>query len=67
MGAFIDNCIFYSRETVEDHSAGAAFDIVDGGLCEGYTDGYGDCVPIDSTKSVSHDGESGKESMQSDV
>ena len=67
MSAFVDNCIFHSRETVEDHSAGAAFDIVDGGLCEGYTDGYRDCVPINGTKSVSHDEESGKESKQSEI
>jgi hypothetical protein len=42
--AFVHDCVLDSGETVEDHGAAAAFNVVDGGLGEGEADGEGDCV-----------------------
>lgn len=55
MGAFIDDGLFHSGETVEDHSAGATFDVVDGSLGKGEADGEGYGVTVDSAESVGHD------------
>lgn len=56
MGAFVHNCIFDSRETVEDHGAATSFDVVDGGLGEGDADGEGDGEFVDGAEGVSHSG-----------
>ena len=58
MCPFVDDGFFDSRETVEDYGAGAALDVVDGGLGEGEADGSGDGVAGDGPKGVGHgDGE----------
>lgn len=54
MRAFVDDGVFDSRETVEDYGAGAALNVVDGGLGEGETDGDGDGVAVDGAEGVSH-------------
>ena len=56
MGPFVNDGLFHSGETVEDYSAGAAFDVVDGGLGEGEADGNGDCVTVDGAEGVGHIG-----------
>ncbi len=57
MRSFIDDGLFYSGETVKDYSAGAALDIVDGGLGEGEADGDGDGVAVDGAEGISHGSE----------
>ncbi len=57
MRSFIDDGLFYSGETVKDYGAGAALDIVDGGLGEGEADGDGDGVAVDGAEGISHGSE----------
>ena len=54
MGAFVNDGLFHSGETVKDHSAGATFDVVDGSLSKGEADGEGNGVTVDGTESVGH-------------
>lgn len=42
MGALIHDRLLNSAQTIKDDSASATFDIVDGSLYEGETDGGGD-------------------------
>lgn len=54
MGAFIDDGVLDSGETVEYHGTAAAFDIVDGGLGKGQADGEGDSIAGDGGERASH-------------
>ena len=54
MSPFVNNCVFDSRETVEDHGSSATFDVVDGRLGKGEADGDGDGVAVDGAESVGH-------------
>ena len=60
MCAFVNDILFDSGETVEDYGAGAAFDVVDGGLDEGGADGDGDGVAVDCSEGVGHCGGTGR-------
>lgn len=42
MRAFVDDVFLDTLETVEDDGAGTAFDVVDGELADGESDGAGD-------------------------
>ena len=55
VGAFVDDRVFDTVQTVEDHSAAAAFDIVDGGLSKKDDGGDGEGVASDGVQSVGHD------------
>ena len=55
MCPLIHDLILYSGKSVEDHGAGAAPDIVDGGLSEGDPNGERDCVAVDGREGVGHD------------
>ena len=55
MRAFVHDCVLDTRQTVEDHGAAAAFDIVDGSLSEGEADGEGNGIAGDRGQRVSHD------------
>jgi hypothetical protein len=52
VGAFVDDFVFDACEAVEDHCAGAAFDVVDGGLSQGEEQRGGDGPPADVVEDV---------------
>ena len=54
MCAFIDDFIFDSRQAVEYHGSRSTFDVVEGSLGEGDTDGDGDGVAVDGVEGAGH-------------
>lgn len=54
MSAFVHHGIFDSGETIEDYSACAAFDVVDGGLSEGEANGDWNRIFVDCAENVRH-------------
>lgn len=60
MSALVGDGVADSREPIEDHSAGAAFNIVDGGAAEGEDEGGRDGEAVERSKGVGSHGEGGK-------
>lgn len=55
MGALIHDRLLDSTQTIEDDSTSTTFDIIDGSLDKGETDGGGDGEFVKRRKSVGHD------------
>ena len=54
MCALIHNCVFDSRQAVEDHGSSATLNIVDGSLCEASYRGGGNCPSVDNVQCLCH-------------
>lgn len=52
MSALVHYRVFDTREAVEDDSASASLDVVDGSLSEGEADGDGNGIFVNCTKGV---------------
>lgn len=54
MRAFVHDVLLDTLEAVENHGAGAAFDVVDGELADGESDGAGDGPAGNAVEDVGH-------------